>query len=62
VLGSLAEAYIAMDKKNKAVKILHKYYNKKYNRFSAFRREVKANECVFLKNVSEIQQGQSIAV
>ena len=42
VLGSLAEAYIAMDKKSKAVKILHKYYNEKYNRFSAFRREVKA--------------------
>ena len=42
VLGSLAEAYIAMDNKSKAVKILHKYYNEKYNRFSAFRREVKA--------------------
>jgi len=27
--------------KSKAVKILHKYYNEKYNRFSAFRREVK---------------------
>ncbi|MGD9384356.1 MAG: hypothetical protein PVH55_09920, partial [Desulfobacterales bacterium] len=42
VLGSLAEAYTAMGQKNKAVKILHKYYNEKYNRFSAFRREVKA--------------------
>jgi len=42
VLGSLAEAYIALDKKSKAVKTLHKYYNEKYNRFSAFRREVKA--------------------
>lgn len=42
VLGSLAEAYAAMGQKNKAVKILHKYYNEKYNRFSAFRREVKA--------------------
>ena len=41
-LGSLAEAYIAMGKKTKAAKILHKYYNEKYNRFSAFRREVKA--------------------
>jgi len=42
VLGSLAEAYLAMGQKNKAVKILHTYYNEKYNRFSAFRREVKA--------------------
>ncbi len=41
VLVSLAEAYAAMGQKNKAVKILHKYYNEKYNRFSAFRREVK---------------------
>jgi len=41
VLGSLAEAYAAMGQKSKAVKILHKYYNEKYNRFSAFRREVK---------------------
>jgi predicted RNA binding protein with dsRBD fold (UPF0201 family) len=52
VLGSLAEAYIAMDKKSKAVKILHKYYNEKYNRFSAFRREVKAvvKNSILLKN------------
>ena len=52
VLGSLAEAYIAMDKKSKAVKILHKYYNEKYNRFSAFRREVKAvvNDSDLLRN------------
>lgn len=42
VLGSLAEVYAAMGQKNKATKILHKYYNEKYNRFSAFRREVKA--------------------
>jgi hypothetical protein len=42
VLCSLAETYAAMGQKNKAVKILHKYYNEKYNRFSAFRREVKA--------------------
>jgi hypothetical protein len=42
VLGSLAEAYAAMGQKNKAVKILHKYYSEKYIRFSAFRREVKA--------------------
>ncbi|MCD4754864.1 MAG: hypothetical protein K8R75_03565 [Deltaproteobacteria bacterium] len=42
VLGSLAEAYLEMDQKNKAVEILHEYYNKKYNRFSAFRREVKS--------------------
>jgi len=42
VLGSLAEAYAAMGQKSKALKILHKYYNEKYNRFSAFRREVNA--------------------
>jgi hypothetical protein len=42
VLGSLAETYASMGQKSKAVKILHKYYNEKYNRFSAFRREVKA--------------------
>ncbi len=42
VLGSLAEVYAATGKKTKAAKILHKYYNEKYNRFSAFRREVKA--------------------
>jgi len=42
VLGSLAEAYMAMGQKSKAAKILHKYYSEKYNRFSAFRREVKA--------------------
>jgi hypothetical protein len=41
VLGSIAEAYAATGQKSKAVKILHKYYNEKYNRFSAFRREVK---------------------
>lgn len=42
VLGSLAEAYAAIGQKNKAVDILHKYYNEKYKRFRAFRREVKA--------------------
>lgn len=42
MLGSLSETYAAMGQKNKAVKILHKYYSEKYNRFSAFRREVKA--------------------
>ena len=42
VLGCLGEAYMAMDKKGNAEEILHKYYNEKYNRFSAFRREVKA--------------------
>ena len=42
VLGSLAEAYLAMGQKSKAAKILHKYYSEKYNRFSSFRKEVKA--------------------
>lgn len=42
VLGALAETYLAMGEKNKAVKLLHLYYNEKYSRFSAFRREVKS--------------------
>jgi hypothetical protein len=42
VLGSLAEAYLAIGQKSKAVTILHSYYNEKYNRFSAFRKEVNA--------------------
>jgi hypothetical protein len=42
VLGSLAEIYAATGQKSKADKILHTYYNEKYSRFSAFRREVKA--------------------
>jgi hypothetical protein len=42
VLGSLSEAYLAMGQKNKAIEILHEYYNEKYSRFSAFRREVKS--------------------
>jgi hypothetical protein len=41
VLGSLAEVYLAMGQKGKAVKILHTYYSEKYNRFSAFRKEAK---------------------
>jgi len=42
VLCCLAEAYTAMGEKSKAAKIMRKYCNEKYNRFSAFRREVKA--------------------
>jgi len=42
VLGSLAETYVARGQKSKAIRVLHKYYNEKYKRFSAFRREVKA--------------------
>jgi hypothetical protein len=40
VLGSLAETYKLMDRGKKANHLLH-HYNEKYNRFSAFRREVK---------------------
>jgi len=56
VLGSLAEAYAAMGQKSKAIKILHKYYNEKYNRFSAFRREVKAvvTDSELLRNIGFI--------
>lgn len=42
VLSSLAETYMAMGERSKAEKILRKYYYEKYNRFSAFRSEVKA--------------------
>lgn len=41
VLGSLAETYRAMDGDDKANRLLHHFYKEKYNRFSAFRREVK---------------------
>ena len=40
VLGALAEAYLAMGRKEAANSILNEYYNKKYNRHSAFRGEV----------------------
>jgi tetratricopeptide (TPR) repeat protein len=51
-LGSIAETYAAMGQTRKAVNILHKYYSEKYNRFSAFRREVKSvvMDSVLLKN------------
>ena len=42
VLCSLAETYMTMGQESKAAKILHSYYSEKYNRFSAFRKEVKA--------------------
>jgi hypothetical protein len=41
VLGSLAETYRVMARDDKAKRLLHHFYNEKYNRFSAFRREVK---------------------
>jgi hypothetical protein len=41
VLASLAEAYLAMGRERKAEKVLREYYSEKYNRFSAFRKEVK---------------------
>lgn len=42
VLGSLAETYIAMGNEKKALQVLRHYYHEKYNRFSAFRREVQS--------------------
>ncbi len=42
VLGSLVEAYMVMGDEKKALNILRLYYNEKYNRHSAFRREVKS--------------------
>jgi hypothetical protein len=41
VLGSLAETYKVMARDDKVNRLLHHFYNEKYNRFSAFRREVK---------------------
>jgi hypothetical protein len=57
VLGSLAEVYLAMGQKSKAVKILHTYYSEKYNRFSAFRKEVKAvvNDSELLRDSGFLQ-------
>ena len=42
VLGSLAETLIAMGNEKKALALLRRYYHEKYNRHSAFRREVKS--------------------
>lgn len=42
VLGSLAEAQVAMGSKNTALTILNKFYKEKYSRFSAFRSEVES--------------------
>ena len=42
VLCSLAETYMAMGETNKAKRLLRRYYYEKYNRFSAFRSEVRA--------------------
>ncbi|MEA3232236.1 MAG: hypothetical protein U9Q05_10835, partial [Thermodesulfobacteriota bacterium] len=42
VLGALAEAYMTRGQNDKAKKIIHHFYAEKYNRFSAFRREVKS--------------------
>jgi hypothetical protein len=41
VLGCLAEALAVMGKKDESKKLLRVYYNEKYNRFSAFRSEVR---------------------
>jgi hypothetical protein len=42
VLCSLAETHMAMGERKKAERILRRYYYEKYNRFSAFRSEVRA--------------------
>ncbi|MGD9158377.1 MAG: hypothetical protein PVG39_08235 [Desulfobacteraceae bacterium] len=39
ILGALAETYVLMGKKDKAKKIINRFYVEKYNRHSAFRRE-----------------------
>jgi hypothetical protein len=41
VFGSLAQTYRAVDQDDKANHLLHHFYYEKYNRFSAFRREMK---------------------
>jgi hypothetical protein len=41
VLGSLVETYRVVDRDDKANRLLHHFYYDKYNRFSAFRKEVK---------------------
>lgn len=57
VLVSLAEAYIATDQESMAAKIVRHYYSEKYNRFSAFRSEVKT---VFMK--SELLRNTTISL
>jgi hypothetical protein len=41
VLGCLAEAQIVMEKKDRATKLLRTFYTEKFNRHSAFRKEVR---------------------
>ncbi len=54
VLCSLAEAYVGIGQKEMAEKILREYYRIKYNRYSAFRREVRAavRESDLLRHIS----------
>ena len=42
VLGALCEVYISQRKKDNAQKLINLYYNEKFNRYPAFRREVKS--------------------
>ncbi|MBS3809422.1 MAG: hypothetical protein KGY38_04630 [Desulfobacterales bacterium] len=42
VLGSLCECLLLCHRKNDAQKLAHEFYSEKYNRHSAFRREVKS--------------------
>jgi hypothetical protein len=41
VLGALAETYWAMGRDNDAIGLVNRFYNEKFKRFRAFRREVK---------------------
>jgi hypothetical protein len=52
-LCSLAEVFLATGETDKAIQLLHTYYHEKYNRFSAFRNEVKAavKRSELLKNI-----------
>ena len=54
VLCSLAELFMVMDRDDRAKRLLRHYYNDKYNRFSAFKREVKKvmGSSALLKNLN----------
>lgn len=57
VLVAMAEAYAAIDDNQKAVSMLKKYYHQLFNRFSAFRSEVRE-----VLDMSEILKRKSIGV
>jgi len=56
VIGALAECYALLRRKKKAVSLLRDFYDVRYKRYSAFRREVKAviNDSELLKSLKAV--------